>query len=197
MTSRSLECLERALDAEFQKLPETIDVQAVRQEYGRLLGHYQGLVDAMNALNVKPPAGFAAKVVRASDRWRALDQGSADACQATARILRALGDRELAWEYLTTPVAFQPAESGPWSQLAAALQRTGDRGLADRALRSACAAEPTNADLLWERAQNLRQAGRGAEAREVLRRIADGTWQPRFQPTQARARGMLGAAGGR
>ena len=71
-----------------------------------------------------PPAGFRAKVVRAADRWRALDRDSAEPCRLAARVLRALGeDRELVWEYLTTPVALRPNEAGPWASLAEQMQR--------------------------------------------------------------------------
>jgi hypothetical protein len=192
MTTRSLECLERALDTEYARLPAVVDLQQVRAEYGKLLDHYQALTDAMLALKVRPPAGFLAKVVRAADRWRALDREAGPPCQVAARILRTLGERELGWDYLTTPVGLRPNESGPWAELAQALRRTGDLFLADRALKAACEAEPTSADLLWERAENLRQAGRLPQARDVLRQIADGRWQPRFQPTQARARALLG-----
>jgi tetratricopeptide (TPR) repeat protein len=191
MTGRSLECLERALDAEYGKLPEVIDLQTARQEYGKLLEHYQNLADAMVTLRVRPPEGFLAKVVRTADRWRALDREQASACQTAARILRTLADRELGWDYLTTPVGLKPNEAEPWLGLAQSLRRTGDLDLAERAYRAACEAEPTNADYLWDRAQNLRQAGKGPEARQLFRRIAEGRWQPRFQPTQARAKAQL------
>jgi hypothetical protein len=140
---------------------------------------------------VPPPEGFLARVVRTADRWRALDPKQGPACQAAARILRALGDRELGWDYLTTPVGLKPNEAGPWLELAQGLRRTGDLGLADRAYRAACESEPTNADYLWERSQNLTQASRPLEARQVLRQIAEGHWQPRFQATQARARALV------
>jgi hypothetical protein len=192
MPGRSLEYLARALDTEYAHLPAVIDLRTVRDEYGKLLQHYQALAEAMGTLKVAPPADFRAKVVRTADRWRSLDSGAAEPCQVTARILRTLGDRDLGWDYLTTPVGLKPNEAGPWAELAQGLRRTGDLELADRAYRAACAAEPTNADYLWDRAQNLRQAGRQPEARQVLRELADGRWQPRFQPTQARARALLG-----
>jgi hypothetical protein len=192
MTGRSLEYLARALDAEYAQLPAVIDLQTVRREYGKLLEHYQTLADAMGTLKVAPSAYFRAKVVRIADRWRSLDREGAEPCQVTARILRTLGERDLGWDYLTTPVGLKPNEAGPWAELAHTLRRTGDLELADRAYRAACAAEPTNADYLWDRAQNLRQAGRQPEAQQVLRQIAAGRWQPRFQPTQARAQALLG-----
>jgi tetratricopeptide (TPR) repeat protein len=190
--SRSLQYLERALDAEYEKLPEVIDVEQVRRDYGKLLDHYQNLTETMLTLKVDPPAGFRARVIRTADRWRALDRDGDKACQAAARILQKLGDRDLGWDYMTTPVALKPNEAGPWLELAQALRRTGELELADRALRSACESEPTNADHLWERAENLRQQGKTAEALAVFRQIAEGRWQPRFQPTQARARAQLG-----
>src|SRR6202008_3884026 len=98
---RSLECLERALDAEFQTLPEVIDVQTVRQEYGKVLEHYRQLLQAMQTLNMRPPADFAPRVIRTADRWRLLDPEAADACQAAAGILQGLGQREIGWDYLT------------------------------------------------------------------------------------------------
>jgi hypothetical protein len=192
MAGRSLQCLERALDAEYAHLPEVIDLRTVREEYAKLLEHYRGLSEAMVTLNVTPPADFGARVVRAADRWRSLDRDAAEPCQQAARILRTLGERDLGWDYLTTPVGLKPNEAGPWVELAQNLRRTGELDLADRAYKAACESEPTNADYLWDRAQNLRQAGRQPESRQVLRQLADGTWQPRFQPTQAHARTLLG-----
>ena len=68
-----------------------IDLNQVREEYGKLLDHYQKLADAMVTLKVQPPAGFLTRAVRAADRWRALDSDGAAACQAAARIVRKLG----------------------------------------------------------------------------------------------------------
>ena len=67
----------------------------------------------------------------------------------------------------------------------------GDLELADRAYAATCDAEPTNAQYLWDRAACLRQAGRLEEARKLYRRIADGSWQPRFAGIQRDARGQL------
>ncbi|HMF12752.1 MAG TPA: hypothetical protein VKE94_10615, partial [Gemmataceae bacterium] len=102
--ARALECLERALDAEYRRLPEVINIKAVREDYGKLLEHYQNQVDALVSLKLAPPADFVAKTVRAADRWRALDGDGEAACQAAGRILQTLGERELVWDYVTTPV---------------------------------------------------------------------------------------------
>jgi tetratricopeptide (TPR) repeat protein len=137
---------------------------------------------------VRPPADFLARAVRAADRWRALDRDGGDACRAVARILQRLGERELGWDYLTTPVGLSPNEAAPWLILAETLGQKGELDLADRAYAAAFEAEPTNAQILWDRAQNLRQAGQSAEANRLLRQIAEGRWQPRFQGLQAQAR---------
>ena len=51
--------------------------------------------------------------------------------------------------------------------------------------------ERTNAQILWDRAQNLQQAGRFDAARAVYRQLADGNWQPRFQWMAQQARWQL------
>ena len=152
------------------------------------MGHYQRLVDAMMTLQVTPPSDFAAKVLSAADRWRALDRDGAGACQAAASILRSLGERDLAWEYMTTPIGIQPNESGPWLNLAQTERGNGDFDLADRAYTAAFEAEPTNAQILWDRAQALQQSGKTAEARMLYRQIVERHWQPRFASIQAQAR---------
>ncbi|HYT93743.1 MAG TPA: hypothetical protein VEL76_33800, partial [Gemmataceae bacterium] len=194
MTARALECLEKALDAEYASLPEVVDLKTVRREYGQLLSHYQNLANAMVTLKVQPPRDFLTKAVRAADRWRALDRDASEACQVVARILQRLGERDLGWDYLTTPVALRPNEAAPWTELAQTLRHKGDLELADRAYTAAFEAEPTNAQILWDRAQNLRQVGRTNEAARLFRQIAEGQWQPRFQGVQAQARLQL--AGG-
>ncbi len=44
MKARQMECLERALEAEYQNLPDVINLETVRGEYGKLLSHYENLV---------------------------------------------------------------------------------------------------------------------------------------------------------
>jgi ferric-dicitrate binding protein FerR (iron transport regulator) len=191
-SARALECLEMALALEYAKLPEVIDLQAVRRDYGKLLGHYQNLADAMVTLKVQQPADFMARAVAAADRWRALDREPGAACQAVARILQRLDQHDLGWDYLTTPVGLRPNEAGPWLELAESLGHRGELQLADRAYAAAYEAEPTNAQILWDRAQNLRALGRSVEAVRLLRQIAEGRWHPRFQGVQALARIQTG-----
>src|SRR5262249_14552274 len=113
MRARALFCLEKALEAEYQNPLRVIDLQSARQDYAKLLGHYRSLAQAMLTLEIKPPADFLAKVVRATDRWRALDPDSAQACNQAGRILQMLGQPDLSWDYLTTPIAMQPNEAAP------------------------------------------------------------------------------------
>lgn len=181
MKARELACLERALELEYAKLPDVINLEAVRTDYGRVLDHYENLAESMAALGVKPPADFLPKVVRMADRWRSLDPESERSCRTVGRVLQSLGERDLVWDYLTTPVAMHPNESGSWLGLGQTLARQGELDLADRAYRAAFEAEPTNAQILWDRAQNLKQAGKLTEARSVFKQIADGNWQPRFR----------------
>ena len=100
-----------------------------------------------------------------------------------------VGARDLAWDYLTTPIGLKPNESAPWVAAAQTLRNEGEFDLADRAYAAAFDAEQTNAQILWDRAQNLQQAGRMEEARRVYQQLADGTWQDRFRhlPNQARS----------
>ncbi|HEY8504159.1 MAG TPA: tetratricopeptide repeat protein [Gemmataceae bacterium] len=192
----AIACLEKALDLEYRRLPPVINLEQVRNDYRRLLDHYEWLAQAVTSLDVEPPRDLLARTVRAADRWRALDPESSDVCERAARILRLVGDseaKELAWDYLTTPIALRPNESDPWASLAQTLARRGDLRLADRAYEAAYQAEPTNAQLLWDRAENLRQLGDEAERRKVLRQIAAGDWQPRFQWLAAEAKRLTGA----
>jgi Tfp pilus assembly protein PilF len=189
--AREFECLERALDAEYRNLPEVINLKEVRGDYERLLGHYQDLANALVRLKMRPPADFTAKVVRTADRWRALDPEADGACDLAGRVLRAVGERELVWDYLTTPVGRRPNEAGPWVALANTLSRTGELDLADRAYAAAFAAEPTDAQILWDRAQNLRQGGKTAEAQKLYRQLAEGDWQPRFNWVRTQAKWQL------
>jgi predicted Zn-dependent protease len=191
LSARQIECLEKALDAEYRDRPEVMTLRQIDSEYQQLLDHYQKLADAMETLKVKPPEDFLAKVVRTADRWRSLSKNGTAACDRAARILRQLGEHELAWDYLTTPVGLRPGESQPWMDLAENLRKHGDMKQADLAFASAFAAEPTNAQILWNRAQNLRQSGNVVESQKLLRQLAEGTWQPRFQPLQAQARWQL------
>jgi tetratricopeptide (TPR) repeat protein len=187
----AIECLERALEIEYDRLPEVFDVQPIRNDYGRLLSHYEWLADAAGSLRVTPPKDLVARVVKAADRWRHLDPEANELPNRVAAILRKAGGEsaaELAWDYATTPLALHPNEAGPWTSLAWSLRQEGNWRLADRCYDLAFAAEPTNAQLLWDRAEHLRQQGQVAESRTLMKQLAAGDWQPRFNGLKAQAR---------
>jgi tetratricopeptide (TPR) repeat protein len=175
MTDKAIARLEQALDLEYHDLPEVFDLEPIRRDYGRLLHHYQSVAGSARTLKTDPPASLLAKTIRVADRWRALDHDG-DACRITAEVLRLLGVRDLAWDYQTTPMP--PKEVDPWVNLARTLNREGEFDLADRAFAATFAAQPNNARWLWERAQNLRQAGKSEEAKMLLRQSAEGEWKP-------------------
>jgi tetratricopeptide (TPR) repeat protein len=185
--------LDRAMEIEYGDLPKIINLQQVRTDHARLLHAYQQVAYAHHMLDQPIERDFIRKVVRIADRWRSLDPEPTLACQSAARILKAVGANELAWDYLTTPCALHPNEAAPHLLLAQALRQDGDIELANRAYAVAFAAEPTNAQILWDQAQMLQQAGRHADALNVYRRLADGDWQPRFQGLKQQAKWQLGA----
>ena len=190
-TRRSVEYLDRALELEFGRMPSEFDVRQPRAEYMALFAGFEQVVSAHKQLETSLPAEFVGRVVRAADRWRAFDSDPTPACQAAARLLRALDQPVLAWDYLTSPVAFKPNEADPFANLAKELANTGDPELAEKAYAAAFAAEPTNAELLWLRVGVLRQLGNAAETRRVLHQIVDGEWQPRFDWIKRQARQEL------
>ncbi|HUU21580.1 MAG TPA: hypothetical protein VM389_03505, partial [Phycisphaerae bacterium] len=183
--------MERAMEIEYAHLPDVVNLQAVRADCGGLLNRYEQLAKAIATLEEDPPEGFLGRVVRAADRWRAIDPDDTQACQAAARIFQALDAPEVAWEYLTTPLALRPNEAGPWTSLASELKAQGELHLAERAYASAFEAERTNAQILWDRAQVLQQIGRTGDARALYRQIAEGTWPRQFSGVQSRARQYL------
>jgi hypothetical protein len=191
---RQRDCLDRALELEYRHLPEEIDLEAVRQDYGTLLGQYERLADALATVHQPPPADLLKRVISAADRWRALDVDGTAPSLSAARILQALGREDLAWDYLTTPLAGRTDDPSAALELARTLAREGSANLADRAFRLAGEADPTNGLVVWERAQNLEQAGKPAEARQVLRHLAEGTWSVQYLELQRQARGRVGGA---
>ncbi len=188
-SARAAECLETALDLEYAHLPPVIDLQAWRSDYGKLLAYYQTQATTFADAHATPPADLAARTIRAADRWRAHDPEAAAACQTAAAILRALGEDDAAWEYLTTPEALRPG-SVSWTGTAQDLIRQGDVYLADRSFAAACEQDPDNALLLWQRAMSLRQAGWDADA--LLHQLADGEWPEQYQWVRERAKWQLG-----
>src|SRR5262249_11656728 len=95
MPARELECLEQALDAEYRHLPDVVNLQAMRADYEQLLNHYLEQARALQSLHLATPPDFRAKVVRAADRWRALDRDASKPCELAGRILQTIAERDL------------------------------------------------------------------------------------------------------
>lgn len=188
----SIECLEKALDLEYADLPEIVNLDSIREDYRTLLTHYQKISEASASLEKSATKVFLAKVIRTADRWRLVDSDASEPSMLAGRILYTMGERDLAWDYWTTPIDLHPAESQPWLQLAETMKSHGDLERADRALAIAFEAEPTNPELLWKRAQNAVRMGQPDRARELYRQIASSDWQERFQATVEQARGLAG-----
>jgi Tfp pilus assembly protein PilF len=169
-------------------------LQSWRNDYGKLLGHYQTLARALDPLGTRAPEDLARRTIRAVDRWRAHDPDDgqkANACQRAARILDALGMEDLAWEYRTTAVGSHPGEYGPWLNLAHSLSREGKQGLATRAYEAAGEAESKNAIIVWEQARHFREIGQEEQAERLLKRLAHEQWPDDYRSIGLRARWLL------
>ncbi|MCH7729855.1 MAG: hypothetical protein IH991_25805 [Planctomycetes bacterium] len=179
--ARSIRFHEKAIDIEYNNLSGVINVEEIRREYSQLLERFQHLASTMKTLDQKPTDELLARVVRTADRWRSLDNDATLACQSAAVALQSLGQQELAWDYLTTPLALKPAEAAPWIDLAKTLHLNGNLELANRAYSAAFGAEPTNAEILWNHAQMLEGFGRVERAYHIYHQITEGKWQERFE----------------
>jgi tetratricopeptide (TPR) repeat protein len=192
MTARAIGFRQRALDIEFVYLPEKVNVEVVRGDYGQLLARYEKLATAIGPSHEAAPRDMLAAVVRTADRWRQFDTDPTAACQAAARILGQLGETDLAWDYLTTPLSVQPNEAASWGKVARTLRQQGQVDLADRAYAAAFDAEPANAQILWDRAESLQENGRRDQARPLFQKIAAGPWGSQFADLQNRAKKHVG-----
>lgn len=181
--------LERAMQLEYENLPELINLQTLRNNYQELLSRMQALANFQD-----PEADLKQRAIRVADRWRVVDPDDTAACRLAARIVALLGDQELAWDYLTTPLADKPNESAPWVALAKEMSGQKKIELADRAYRQAFDAEATNAQILWDHAELLRQNDRDESAQELYEQLAREDWQPRFRNLKNQAQQRLNAA---
>ena len=188
----SLRCLEKAMDLEYAEMGELVNLQAVREDYTQLLSAYGQIAKAVSYLEGEPSRELAGRIIRAADRWRSMDSDDTQACNLAAYALRSLGAKDAAWDYMTTPLADKPNEASSWAGVARELRGQGELELAARAFATAFAAESTDAQLLWEQAQVLQQAGKTAQARDVYRKLAAGTWHFRFDWVKGQAIQQVG-----
>jgi tetratricopeptide (TPR) repeat protein len=184
-------CLERALALEYRNLPAVIDLREWRGAYKYVLDDCRRLAASARSLGVKASPELVARVVRIADRWRSHDPEYFDACETAAAALSDLGEADLAWDYLTTAVAHRAREPETWHNLATARRVLGDPETAERAYAVACASDPQNARILWDRAQNLLSMHHTAEAGAILRRLADEEWPAEYAPVRELAREQL------
>ena len=165
---------------------------AVRRDYGTLLGYCEKTAGGADVQEQQSRDDLARKVIRAADRWRLLDVDPSAACQAAARILKLLGQHDLAWEYLTTAPAQPTGEPKSWLALARNLRETKDYEMAQRGFVAAAETEPNDPSILWEESRMLRETDKGAEAKAVLERIATGEWAEQYRHYQKWAQNELG-----
>ena len=130
-------------------------------------------------------------VQRAASRWRDIDPNGTTVCHRTATILTKLGLTTAAWNYWTTPLAETPDQSPVWQTFASAMQSQQRPIIADHAWSTAFACEPTNPEILIQHAQFLRSTRQEGRARELLEKVVNSQWQPRFEPTKQQARTLL------
>ena len=102
-----------------------------------------------------------------------------------------LDENDLAWDYTTTTMLGGGLDVARWQRVAQERNQAGDYLLADRALVVASEVDPTNAEVVWQRAKNLRQAGKVAEADKLLHRLANEQWPERFQGIRSSAQYSL------
>ncbi len=183
--------LEHAIYLEFQNRPAVINVEKLRAVYTDLLTRFEEIIDASVTLETAVPEDMFARIVRAADQWRSLEDDATTCCHLTARILSKLHQTNLAWSYLTTPLAGQSGESAPWRTLANNLTKQNQVDLADMAWSRAFEFEQTNPELLLSHAKMLAANGRGVASRRLLKQIVDSNWQPRFARVQQQARSLL------
>ena len=189
----SLRHLEQALNLEFQKLPDAVDLKPFRGTYGILFDEYKTLADKYktydaNQVQAKSlPKDFLARVQAMADRWRTIDPDDTDVCQRAARIASQLGEPDIAWGYWTTPLAEKPGDSTAWRNLAKEMGARSSTELSARAFDQAFEIESTNPEILYEHAMMLRQAGEEDSAKKKLNEIVNGSWGRKFNGTRSKA----------
>ena len=194
-TAEALRRLERAMTIEYILRPDVINLQETRTKYTALLQKYEEIANASATLEQEPPKDLAARIVRAADQWRSMEDDETQVCQLASRILTKLDERDLAWDYATTPLGTQPG-SGSWRNLGRSLAQQDDIDRADNAFSRAFEFEQTNPEILWEHANMLRNSGRVTQAQPLLKKIAESKWQPRFNSVKSNATNLWKSTAG-
>ena len=189
--ARAAECLDRALALQFGRLPEEVNLDLIRTDYGKLLALFDQSAQTIRPSDPQSQATQIARIVSSADRWRSLDPRSAEACRLAGVALARLGAVALAWDYVTSPLATADQPPIDWSDLAGNFHQQGQYELADRAYGLAFKADSTNAEILWNRARARIESGRGSEARDLLQTLASGSWNSKYGAVQQQARRAL------
>ena len=183
----SLRRLEHALNLEFQDLPETVDLQPFRTSYGQLFDRFAALAEKTLSEETALPKDFLNRLLAMADRWRTIDPNDTDVCQRVARVASKLNEVDLAWGYLTTPLAENPGDSTAWRNLAKEMGSQSSTKLSSRAFDQAFEIESTNPEILYEHAMMLRAAGDEVAAKKKLSEIVNGTWGRKFNGVKSNA----------
>lgn len=193
MTARSAKMLEEALALEYGALEsdDVVNLEQLRNDYGDLLNRYETLANALATLESEPSPALLSRLISVADRWRSMEDDIGLPCNRVASIFSAMGADELAWQYVTTPLAARPNEAAPWLDLAAKMKAEENYAMADRAYREAFQSEGTNAEILWQHATMLKELGRHEDARKLYQQIRNTTWQPRFEYLKSQAEAAL------
>ncbi len=170
---------------------KVINIETVRSDYSELLAKFEESITASATLEVALPVDLAAHIIQAADQWRTLAEGDTAACQTASRLLAKLKMKDLPSDYLTTPLAENSGESAPWMALARKLATDKETDLTHTAWARAFEFESTNLEILLEHARMLVTTGRVSVARELLKQIVNGTWQPRFSAIVEQARSEM------
>jgi hypothetical protein len=170
---------------------DTFRLDLFRQRLEGLFTRYEQLLEALRTLEQPAPSDLAQRIVGAVDLWRAVDPDPAAACERASRLLSQLGQTQLAWDYLVTPLALKPADAYTWAKTATEMHHAGSLDLADDAWAQAFACEPTNAGYLWQRIELLLARGLTDRALPLLERLAVGPWHARFADFERKARAQL------
>lgn len=187
----ALERLENAIVMEFDLRPEVVNIETMRFDYTDLMNRFEEIVDASTTLETPVPHDLFARVIRVADQWRSLEDDPTTCCHVAARVLSKLERKDLAWSYLTTPLAERSGESTPWRSLAQSLALQQEIDLADVAYAKAFEFEQTNPEILLGHAKMLSANGRTKASRRLLNRIVDSSWQPRFDRVRQEAHRLL------
>ncbi len=155
------------------------------------MNRYEAVIDAATTLETNVPDDLYARIIRAADQWRSLDDDATQCCQTAARLLSKLNRKSLAWAYLTTPLADSSGESAPWRALAEHLTSQKEVDLADMAWVKAFEFEQSNPEILLAHAKMLQANGRYLASRRLLQQVVNSNWQPRSERVRREATALL------